>query len=278
MISIVIVSWNVKDILERCLQSIDETADLPFELFVIDNNSEDSTKVFLKDYKPNNALMSKHEVIYNDKNLGFSKALNKGLSKARGEYVLILNPDTRMIEPSLQKMVNVASSCKNLGVMGFKILNPNGKLQWSISRLPGLRRQLEARLGLWKPKFDYDKLQETEQINASVALIPKKVLDDVGLWDDGFFIWFEENDFCRRARNKGFKIYYSPEISVIHESQAGIKKIPFWKRQFIWQKSMFRYFRKHHGLAQAIAISILDPIFMIIGTLVHKAKRSFTKM
>jgi len=273
LISIVVVTWNIRDILERCLTSIDREADAPFELFVIDNNSQDSTREFLHTWKPQNPLLTRYEAIFNNMNLGYSGALNKGLRLAQGEYALLLNPDTRMLAPTLLKMVEVARRYADLGVLGFKILSPNGKTQRSISRLPTLRRQIESRLGLYKPKFDYDKPAEVEQINASVALIPKKVLDTVGLWDDDFFLWFEENDFCKRARDAGFKIYYSPEISLIHESQAGIKKISLWKRQLIWEKSMFRYFRKHHGLVQAVVVSVLDPFCMLLGMALQRLRK-----
>lgn len=272
-ISIVIVTWNIKDIFKKCLSSIDRYADLPYELFVIDNNSEDGTKDLLANYHPTNLLLTKFEVIYNPRNVGLSQAANKGMKRVSGEYVLLLNPDTQFLEPSFSKMISIARAIPKLGMLGFKIISPNGKIQWSISRLPGVWRQVESRLGLWKPHFDYNKFQETEQINASVALMPKKVLDEVGLWDDGFFIWFEENDFCFRARQAGYKIYYSPEVSIMHESQAGISKIPMWKRQLIWEQSMFRYFRKHHGILAAIAACTLDSLCMFVVIGIKKMRR-----
>lgn len=271
-VSIVVVTWNIRDILERCLSSIDREADVPFELFVIDNYSSDATREWLRTWKPQSKLLTRYEVILNDKNLGYSGALNKGLRLAVGDYVLILNPDTRMLAPSLSKMVEVAVRHPDLGVLGFKVLSPNGKVQRSISRLPTFWRQIESRLGFYKSKFDYEQPAEVEQINAAVALVPKKVIDTIGLWDDGFFLWFEENDFCKRARAAGFKIYYSPEVSLVHESQAGIKKISFWRRQLIWEKSMFRYFKKHHCIMQAIAIAVLDPLCMFIGIVAKKLK------
>lgn len=272
-LSIVIVTWNVRPSLERCLCSIDKHADMPFELFVIDNYSTDDTRLFLEKYEPENRLLTHYRVIYNNRDVGYAKGVNMGLRNIKSEYALLLNPDTQILNPSFGKMFRIIESVENLGMIGFKIIKPGGKLQWSISRLPSVHRQIESRLGLWKPRFDYDKSAEVEQINAAVILIPKKVLDTVGLWDEGFFLWFEENDFCIRARAAGYKIYYSPEVSVLHESQAGISKMPFWERQIIWQRSMFRYFRKHHGLAQAIAISILDPLAMFAGIIMKKIQK-----
>lgn len=276
-ISVVIVTWNIRPILERCLRSVDQFADAPFEVLVIDNDSKDDTREFLKTYRMQNPLLTRYEVILNEANLGYSTAVNKGLAKATGEYVLCLNPDTRLLGPTFSKMLEVANRLPDAGAVGFRILNPSGKTQWSISRLPSFAFQLKSRLGLNKQKFDYDHPAEVEQINASVALIPKKVLDQVGLWDPKYFLWFEENDFCVRAKRAGFKIYYSPEVQVMHESQAGIKTIPFWKRQLIWEKSMFRYFRKHHGFFQAMIIVLLDVPAMMIGLVIQKFKTSNPK-
>ncbi len=269
-ISVIIVTWNMRALVERCLESIDQYADQPYELFVVDNNSAEATRAFLKSYQPRNQWLVRYEIIFNDTNVGYSGALNQGLEKMAGQYALLLNPDTKLLEPSFSKMLEVADDLPKAGVVGFKILNPSGKTQWSISKLPTVGSQLKARLGLNRFKFNYDQAAEVEQINIAAALIPKKVFDVVGLWDPGYFLWFEENDFYIRARQAGFKIYYSPAVSVLQESQAGIKTIPFWKRQLIWEKSMFRYFRKHHGWLQAFVVVILDIPFMLIGLLLRE--------
>ena len=161
-ISIIVVTWNVRTLLERCLNSVDQFADVPFELFVIDNDSKDDTHAFLSSYKPSNSLCTHYEVILSDANLGYSTAADKGLSKVTGEYALLLNPDTKLLGPTFGKMIEVATRLPDAGVVGFRILNPSGKTQWSISRLPSFSFQLKCRLGLWKPKVDYDVEQEVE--------------------------------------------------------------------------------------------------------------------
>lgn len=273
LISVVVVTWNVKEALERCLLSLDTHADAPYELYVVDNGSSDTTAEFLRQYRPSNRYVAHFEVITNDRDLGFATAANMGLRRARGEFILLLNPDTQLVEPSFEKMAALARARARLGMLGFQVTNLDGRIQQPIGELPTFWRQLARRLGWYRPKFDFRAPAEVEQINAAAALMPKAVVDRIGLWDEKFFLWFEENDYCKRLRDAGYKIYYTPEVRVLHERQAGISKMPFWERQGIWAKSMFHYFRKHHGLIPAIAISALDPLCMWIGIAVKRIKK-----
>lgn len=273
LISVVIVTWNVKEALKRCLVSLERYADTPVELFVVDNGSTDATPAFLHEFRPSNSLVTHFEVITNDRDLGFATAANIGLRRATGEYILLLNPDTQLVAPSFQKMAATARSRERLGMLGFQVTNPDGKIQQPIGELPRIGRQLARRLGWYRPKFDFRTAAEVEQINAAAALMPKEVVDEIGLWDEKFFLWFEENDYCKRLRDAGYKIYYTPEVRVLHERQAGIAKMPFWERQGIWTRSMFHYFRKHHGLLQAVAISVLDPLCMWLGIALKRIKK-----
>lgn len=273
LVSIVVVTWNVKEALERCLVSLDTYADAPWELFVVDNGSTDATPTFLREFHPSNPHLGHFEVITNDRDLGFATAANMGLRRATGEYILLLNPDTQLVAPSLQKMAAAARVREKLGMLGFQVTNPDGRIQQPIGELPRIRRQLARRLGRYKPKFDFRSAAEVEQINAAAALMPKAVIEKIGLWDEKFFLWFEENDYCKRLRDAGYKIYYTPEVRVLHERQAGIAQMPFWERQGIWARSMFHYFRKHHGLLQAVAISLLDPLCMWLGMTTKRIKK-----
>ncbi len=273
-LSIVIVTWNTKQSLERLLVSIEKFADVSCEVFVIDNNSQDSTRQFLSQFQFHNQFVEKFELICNEKNVGYSSAANRGMEKAQGEYVLLLNPDTLLLAPSFVTMIEIAQKLPNLGALGFKIILPSGKIQCSISHLPTLTKIISSRLLHYKPVVDYEREQEVEQINASVTLMPRIVLQTIGLWDGGFFIWFEENDFCIRARRAGFKIYYSPKVSLLHESQTGISQIPLMRRLIIWEQSLFRYYYKHHGICIAIIAGILDPLCMAIGMIYSKIKKA----
>lgn len=277
-ISIVVVTWNVRDALRECLESIDREADVPFELCVIDNGSTDGSPEYVKALDIQNPNCTRFEVILNPDDLGYSPAANQGIRKSSASNVLLLNPDTVITSQTLSNLLRVAARYPKLGVLGVRILNSDGSPQSSVSEIPTLRNQLELRLGLHKSagyhrligrampaKFDYSKEALVPQIKGAVAFITQGALARVGLWDDGFFLWFEDTDFCKRVRDAGLEVRYTPEVTVYHRSQAGLSKMPFWERQRIWNHSIRRYFRKHHGVVQSVAISVLDPLCMFIG-------------
>lgn len=277
-ISIVVVTWNVRDALRECLESIDREADVPFELIVIDNGSADGSPEFLKTLEVRNPNCTRFEVILNPDDLGYSTAANQGIRKSSAPNVLLLNPDTVTAPRTLSNLLRVAERYPTLGVLGVRILNSDGSPQSSVSEIPTLRSQLELRLGLHKSvayhkflrrpipaKFDYSREAVVPQIKGAVAFITQRALARVGLWDDGFFLWFEDTDYCKRVRDAGLEVRYTPEATVYHRSQAGLSKMPFWERQGIWNHSIRRYFRKHHGILQGMMISILDPLCMFIG-------------
>lgn len=277
-ISVVVVTWNVKDALRECLMSINLQADAPFELIVIDNGSADGTPDLLKSLDIANPLCQRFEVILNPDDLGYSTAANQGIRESSAPNVLLLNPDTVITPGTLAALLATAAKYPRLGVLGVRILNSDGTPQSSVSDLPTLRGQLELRLGLHKSagyhrlfrrplpeKFDYTKEAIIPQIKGAVAFITQAALSRVGLWDDGFFLWFEDTDFCQRVRDAGLEVRYTPEVTVYHQSQAGLTKMPFLERQAIWNRSIRRYFRKHHGAIQGAAIGVLDPLCMFIG-------------
>lgn len=287
-ISIVVVTWNVKDALAECLASIGREGDVPFELIVIDNGSADGTPAFLKSLNVVNPHCRRFEAILNPDDLGYATAANQGIRMASAPNVLLLNPDTVIRPQTLSTLLRVASRQPRLGTLGVRILNADGSPQSSVSEIPTLRSQLELRLGLRKSaayhrlarrpmpaKFDYAREAEVPQVKGAVAFITQAALARVGLWDDGFFLWFEDTDFCKRVREAGLEVRYTPEATVYHRGQAGLSAMPFWERQAIWNRSIRRYFRKHHGLIQSMAIAVLDPLCMFIGMGLKKICNAF---
>jgi len=130
-LSIIIVSWRVRDLLEKCLKSIfEQTRDIEFEVFVVDNNSEDGSLEMVK------SKFSHVQLIANKKNLGFAKANNQAIKQARGEYILLLNPDTEILNGALEKSLNFMRKNPKIGVLGCQILNSDGSLQPSVRRFP----------------------------------------------------------------------------------------------------------------------------------------------
>ncbi len=253
-LSIVIVTWNVCQLLEKCLRSIFmKTSDLEFEVIVVDNNSQDNTKTMVGNEFPQARL------IVNAENLGFAKANNIGIKKARGEFILILNPDTEILENSLKKTVKFMEKNPDVAVTGVKLLNPDGSLQPSVRRFPTplsqtllllkiyhLFPQLKVFTYYLAKDFDYNKTQEVDQIMGAFMMIRNDIFREVGLFDENFYLWFEEVDFCKRVKKACQKVVYFPGSQIIHHRNQSFKQVFKFKRQFLFYKSALRYFNKHH--------------------------------
>jgi GT2 family glycosyltransferase len=252
-LSIIIVSWKVRELLKKCLQSIELARDnLVVEIFVVDNNSQDGTVEMVKVEFPWVKL------IVNDRNLGFTRANNLALKQARGEYMLLLNPDTELNTKTLSRGLEFMRQHPDCGVLGPKMFYSDGSLQPSVRRFPTIWPIL---LMLFKlPKifpnlksvekylaidFDYTKEQEVDQVLGAFMLMPKTVLDKVGLLDERFFVWFEEVDLCRRIKDDGYKVIYSPDISIIHYGGKSFSQQALVKNQWLFFSSALKYFIKH---------------------------------
>ncbi len=233
-ISIVIVNYNVKDLLKNCLNSIYKANDNKFllEIFVIDNNSIDKSSEMVRNNFPEVHL------IKNEKNVGFSKANNQALNILKGKNVLILNPDTILAEKTFEKLIEFQKSHPDTGAISSKLILSNGKLDSACRRsFPTPSVAIPRMLGLSKlfPKSkmfakynlsyeDVDKTIEVDAICGAFMFIPKKVLDETGFFDEEYFMYGEDLDLCYRIKKQGYKIYYFPEVITIHFKGESTKK------------------------------------------------------
>ena len=253
MLSIIIVSWNVKGLLKKCLESIFRNQnDLALEVFVVDNASTDETSEMVKNHFPQVQLIS------NEKNLGFAAANNQGIKQAKGDYLLLLNPDTEIVGSALKTAIDFMKSNQLIGVCGVKHLNPNGTLQPSIRRFPTfwpifltltkLARifpNLPAINKYLAKDFNYSQAQSVDQVAGSFFLIHRQVIEKIGLLDENFFIWFEEVDFCHRVIKAGWQVWYTPNASIIHYGGQRFKQQFTLKKQWLFFKSAIKYFQKY---------------------------------
>ena len=263
-LSIVIVSWNVRGELIRCLRSIEQNPPgCPYEVIVADNGSKDGTVDCLRHDFPQVKLLA------NGKNLGFAAANNMAIREASGEYLLLLNPDTQVLQYSLDRLLEWTQAHPDIGICGPKLLNPDGSIQESVRRFPTFRAALYRYTFLnyfglfrhahrqWMAKqFDYSRPQEVEQVMGAALLIPRKVLDAVGLLDETFFMYYEEVDLCRRVINKGWKVVYFPDSQIIHLGGKSSDQIPA-QVQFMRICSLLNYFRKHRDPLQVVFFSVI---------------------
>lgn len=252
-LSIIIVSWNVKDLLRQCLRSIFlEQGSLNLEIIVVDNASKDQTVEMVKKEFP------QIKVIANINNLGFARANNQGIKESQGDFILVLNPDTKIIKNSLATMLNFIKQNPKIGIAGCKHLNPDLTWQPSVRRFPGvlaifliltkiakLFPNLPPLYYYFAKDLNFKTAQPVEQIAGSFFLIRKETLKKIGLFDEKFFLWFEEVDLCKRAQNASWQIWYNPSATIIHYGGQSFNQKLTWQKQKLFFQSAWYYFRKH---------------------------------
>jgi len=273
-LSIIIVSWNVKDLLRKCLCSIfNDQNGLTIEVFVIDNNSKDKTVAMIKKEFPQVYL------IVNKENRGFAKANNQGIRQAQGDYILLLNPDTEILEDALTKMVELMKEKKEVGVGGCKILYPDTTIQLSVRRFPSLYAMIiiSFKLHNFFPElvdeyfaldFDYYLEQEVDQVMGAFFMIRREVIDKVGLLDENYFMWFEEVDYCKMVKAAGYQIKYFPQAAIIHCGAKSFKQVLTIKRQKLLNVSSLYYFKKHHSWFAWLILFCLQPFSYLLSLIV----------
>ncbi|CAN5506173.1 glycosyltransferase [soil metagenome] len=233
-ISVVIVNYNVKDLLENCLNSIYKANDNKYdlEIYVVDNNSIDKSSEMVRKGFPAVHL------IKNEKNVGFSKANNQALKLITGEFVLILNPDTVLSEKTFEKLIEFYTSHPDTGAISSKLILSSGKLDSACRRsFPTPSVAIPRMLGLSKlfPKSkmfakynlsyaDVDETLEVDAICGAFMFIPKPVLDKTGFFDEEYFMYGEDLDLCYRIKKNGYRIFYFPEVTTIHFKGESTKK------------------------------------------------------
>ncbi len=232
-LSIVIVNFNAKEFLRKCLDSIFESQLKNLEVVVVDNASKDGSVEELKKFG------SKIKLITNKKNVGFSTANNQGIKKTEGRYVLFLNPDTSVYPNTFKYLVNFMDKNKNVGAATCKVILPNGQLDDSCHRgMPTPWNAFCFFSGLYRlfPKsklfdgyhlgwMDLRKTHEIDALCGAFMFTRREAGEDVGWWDEEFFFYGEDLDFCIKLKNKGWKIFYVPKVLTLHYKgiSSGIK-------------------------------------------------------
>jgi GT2 family glycosyltransferase len=229
-LSVIIVSFNTKKLTVACIESIFKSnPNLTYEIIVVDNGSSDeSVSDLQKQAKAH--INIKLIIIENESNLGFAKANNQGLKISKGKYKLLLNSDTRIGKGVLEKLISFAERNNDAGAVGPKLLNPDGSVQPSVYYLPTIKRAL---IHFWFNGIKYfDKyvpngngVQQVEAVTMAAFLITPRAYKAVGALNEKYFMYFEDLDYARKLMSAGLKIYYLPEIAVVHEHGASGKNL-----------------------------------------------------
>jgi GT2 family glycosyltransferase len=254
-LSIVIICWNDLRVIRDCLRSIFEgTHNTDFEVIVSDNGSVDDSTEFIHKHYP--AV----RVVENQQNLGFARGNNVGICASRGEYVLILNPDTIIHDGALDKFVGFADRHPEAGAFGCRVLNPDGSYQVSARLFPTIRRYWVSALGLSKlssafvyeeyPRWRGDTERSIDWQSGCCVMFRGDLLRRLGGFDEQFFYHFEEVDLCRRVWNAGQPILFTPEAAITHLGGQSVNRFPV-RFEIEKHRSRYRYFYKHFGRAAA---------------------------
>lgn len=264
-LSVIIVSYNTKDLLKQTIQSvIDNTKDIEYEIFVTDNNSsDDSVEMVKKDYPKVNLIESKE-------NLGFPKGNNIAIKRATGRYILLLNSDTKVIGECLQNCIKYMDKHREIGALGCKVELPSGKLDHACKRgfptpeaslyyLLKLNKFFPDKKKFGKYTMSYVKDNEVAEVDSLMGafmMIPKKVVDEVGMLDEEFFMYGEDIDWCFRIKKAGYKVLYYPVEKIIHYKGSSSKKKRA-KTTYEFHRAMILFYNKHYKKEYNILIAAL---------------------
>jgi GT2 family glycosyltransferase len=293
-VSIVIVNWKTPDLLARCLDSIaTDKNHQDFEIFVVDNNSGDQSVPMLKE------RYGYVHLIENTDNLGFSKGCNQAIPLAKGDYILLLNPDAVVVESAISTMAEFLDENPKTGAVGPKVLNPDGSLQLACRRaFPSVSASFFrlTYLSLLFPKHpaiakynltsaDPDKLLEVDALSGSAMMVRRQAVDKIGLLDEDIFMFGEDIDWCWRIKEAGWNVMYIPTAVVYHIHGAASRKRPVGTTINL-HKGMEVFYRKHlaknywpvFNLLVYAAIWMRAAVFIVVNLLRGFLPRQESKM
>jgi len=251
-LSIVIVSFNGRELLQECLSSLFAAKlSLSYEVHVVDNASSDGTPNMVQNEFPQVHLVA------NADNIGFAGANNQILRDLKARYALLLNPDMVVAQNAIEAMVGFMDTHADIGALGPRLLNPDGSLQYSCRRFPNAVAIFLRGLGLFRmlPKlpmrqryfmldWDHRTVAEVDWIMGSCMMLRREALQQVGFLDERFFMYYEDVDLCRRMW-KQWKVCYLPEIPMLHHHRQESHRLSSLRVRFIHLQSAWRFFAKH---------------------------------
>ncbi|HEY9857131.1 MAG TPA: glycosyltransferase family 2 protein [Stenomitos sp.] len=252
LLSIIVVNWNTREVLRRCLESVQAETLTPFELWVVDNGSTDGSPEMVAADFPDVHLIANHE------NLGFAAANNQALVQAKGRYHLLLNSDTLVLDHALDRMVGFMENHPEVGAIGSRLLNADYTLQPSAHNFYStLGSLVENKLvGLfWTQKkantrflsyWDHSSTRQVDWVTGACLMVRQEVTETVGLLDESFFMYGEEIDWQMRMAKAGYPVWYLHAAEIIHLGGASSARVPDRMRKQEYRSRQI-LIDKHYG-------------------------------
>lgn len=252
-LSVIVISWRMRDLLARMLETLyQHTKGVSFEVVCVDNGSEDGTAEMVSERFPTVRLLR------NEKNLGVAPARNQGLRVATGRYVAILDADLELVEDALGPLVEFLDSNSKAGIVGSKLVFPDGTVQFNAKRFPGLFALLARRLSFLNAidggralsshemrDWDRSDTREVDYLIGACQVFRRELLEQVGYLDEEIFYGPEDVDFCLRVRRAGWQIWYRHDVKIIHHEQRITKRNPLSSLSRKHYAGLIHFFRKH---------------------------------
>ena len=282
-VSVVVVNYNTAHLLHEMRDALNRSqGSLTLQTIIIDNASrDDSVQVLRRDF-------SDAELIFNTRNVGFGRANNQALPLVTGRYVLLLNTDAFVSPDTLTKTVAYMDAHPDAGILGVRLIGRDGVLQPSCRYFPtpwnvflhrsGLRRYFPSVRMVDDIAWDHASVRECDWVPGCYYLVRRELIDEVGLFDPRYFLYYEEVDHCRAAKRKGWRVVYFPGVEVVHlggESAKSEGELTAAGRQLsaLQVESEFLYFRKQHGLAGLMSGVLFQSIVFASSALKRSLRR-----
>jgi hypothetical protein len=280
-VSVVIVNWNSREYLRKCLASLyGETTGLALEVVVIDSGSFDGCDAMLRDEYPGVKFVQSAE------NLGFARANNRAYRETTGEYILFLNPDTDLRGPAVNRLHAAFLAHPDGGAIGATLLNTDGSIQASCIRaIPtianrildcDLLRRLWPRSPMWGAAAlanGSDAVQEIEAVSGACLMTRRSAFEAAGGFSEDYFMYTEDMDLCYKLRMAGFRNYYVPQAVVTHHGGSSSGQAPSRFSAVMMPEATWRFFRKSHGAAYAASYRIAMLVSAVMRVTLLEAAR-----
>ena len=270
LVSVIVLNYNGKDILEDCIIAILNSNYPRIEVIVVDNGSADGSHMIVKKYEP------RVKLIRSLRNIGYSAGNNLGIQIAKGKYIFLVNNDAIIHPDCIYELVKVASSDTRIGVLGCKVYykgtriiqHAGGKLNLSATYLP--------HIGVFEEdRGQYDEISDVDYVSGVAMMIRREVMDKIGLLDEFYFAYWEDVDYCFRARKAGFRVVYVPNAIIEHHEGFSWKKKPLLQR-FLFQRNRLLFILKNFQNKEVAHIFLKEP-YRIIQLIHDGVRRIFTR-